>query len=106
MNIDWWRLLPPYWLQNEPTCWDWDAALNELLDSDAPITCGEHSCEIAGVPIWAGNYPYSYGSYYPSFGGARPLPSVATRKRLHRVIGEARRKEIREAISKAKGEAS
>jgi hypothetical protein len=30
--IDWYRLLPSYWIQNYPTSKEWDTALNKLIE--------------------------------------------------------------------------
>lgn len=97
-KIDWLRLLPGFWLQNEPTDWEWDATLNRLLDKHEPKE-GYLTASIGGVEVWTGNYPYSYGSCHDP--KLRFLPSVATRKRLRAVLEKAERARIFDAIAKA-----
>ena len=87
MKIDWLRFLPPYWMQNYPTNWDWDDALNQLLDDHEPTKFGPYSVLLGGIAVWSGNYPFAYGHPY---GPERDfLPSVATRRRLRDAIAAA-----------------
>lgn len=79
-KIDWMRLWPMYWLQNDRTDWELDAILNDLLDKHDPVE--KYLTVMLGkVEVWVGNWPYSYGSPYGP-GVKEVLPSVATRKRL------------------------
>jgi hypothetical protein len=79
-RIDWMRLWPMYWLQNERTDWEWDAILNDLLDKHEPM--GESlTVKVGKVEVWVGNWPYAYGSPY-GMNVKDVLPSVRTRKRL------------------------
>lgn len=90
MKFDWYRLLPQYWIQNEPTCWAWDAALNDLLDNHKIKRDGSYVCQINGVRIWVGNFPYSYGHALEGLlSTGSGLPSVKTRKRLaERIVND------------------
>jgi hypothetical protein len=91
---------PQYWLQNHATDWEWDAALNALLDHHKPIKSGiGYTVHLGGVEVWARNYPYAYGTpYSPSFD---VLPSVATRKRLRAAIKATEREHFRTALAAA-----
>lgn len=80
--IDWQRLIPCYWFQNEKTDWGWDKALNEALDRYTPVK-KYLSYQIGPFDVWASNWPYAYGNRYDKASG---LPSVSTRKRLRRLV--------------------
>lgn len=81
--IDWYRLLPQYWMQDTPTCKLWDAGLNKLLDEHELIITGCHG-KLDVAEFWLANYPYGYGAIYPR--GA--LPMVKTRLRLRKIYME------------------
>ena len=85
--MDWYRLLPLYWMQNTATCKAWDAILNDALDQGPVKYRGGHTANIDGLTVWVSNWPYAYGSPYQ--GGPEPLPKVATRKRLKKAIHKA-----------------
>ena len=87
--MDWHRLLPLYWLQNEPTDQGWDQALNMLLNKHEPeVGNGPHTVTIGGVEVWIGNWPYAYGKAYGKHSSG--LPTVVTRKRLRKAVDAAR----------------
>lgn len=86
MRIDWQRLWPAYWVQIQPTDWEWDEILNQLLDLHEPVMpyAGSQTVFLGDVEVWAANWAYAYGECYrPKHKG---LPSVATRKRLREAI--------------------
>lgn len=98
MRLLWWKktknvlirvLCPIFWIQNEPTCWKWDAELNRMLNEseirDGSFHHGEqYTVFINDVEIWVQNWPYSYGYVYD--GRPKILPSILTRIRLRRAI--------------------
>lgn len=84
-SIDWRRLLPRYWLQNEPTDRYWDAAINLALDSTLPIV-GRLTFTVGKTEVWIGNWPYAYGSQCRASSG---LPTVKTRLRIRAAVGSA-----------------
>lgn len=87
MKIDWYRLIPKYWLQNYPTSWEWDALLNDILDTAEVVIPGYHTTTIDGVEIWTENWPYAYGApYITRLGMSHFLPSVKTRIRLKKFL--------------------
>lgn len=98
MRFDWQRLWPKYWVQNEPTNWEWDATLNDLLDKYKPIP-GYMTVTLGPVEVWVSNYPYSYGRPWRPLG--KFLPSVATRKRLKSAVPTEAPADPMEAIRKA-----
>lgn len=100
-KIDWQRLRPAYWYQNEPTDWEWDTILNRLLDRHTP-KIGYLTVSLGGVDVWTSNFPYAYGYCYNPKN--RGLPSVATRKRLRDAVEKEERSEFRAAIAKAEGQ--
>lgn len=75
---------PAFWIQNHRTSYQWDALLNQLLDSSPEIKRGFTGCThfINGVEIWTENYPYAFGG--PRF--SRLIPRPKTRVRLREVI--------------------
>lgn len=80
--IDFYRLLPPFWIQNYPTCREWDAMLNRLMDEREPTNKTPYTVNFGDIEVWIGNYPYSYGGIYK----VDLLPKVATRRRLKRLM--------------------
>ena len=83
MNFDWHRLFTPSaWAQNYPTCWEWDKALNELLDKHEVELQGAE-VQIGPVRVWVGNFPYSYGQPWRVWS---VLPSLKTRERLRESV--------------------
>lgn len=85
--IDWYRLLPPYWVQVHPTSKAWDKVLNELLDRGPITEIGDHTAKVGGAVVWVANWPYGFGNPYGK--EAVGLPKVATRKRLRAAIANA-----------------
>lgn len=83
--IDWYRLLPHYWIQNYPTCEFWDCKLNKLLDENELVVDGLYRGTLGGVDVWLGNFPYAYGTTYPN----GTLPTVKTRLRLRKIHMES-----------------
>ena len=85
--IDWYRFLPQYWIQSDPTCKLWDAKLNKLLDEHELIVISNCRGKLGGVEVWLENYPYGYGSLAGTSGGA--LLMVKTRLRLRKIHMES-----------------
>jgi hypothetical protein len=103
MKIDWERVFKPiYWTQNYPTCWEWDALLNEIMDKAENINT-DKICRvnIDGVEIWASNWPYAYGSPHILINDNNVLPSVKTRKRLKKMLVSSGLDDVKRAWSKA-----
>jgi|TARA_R100000084_G_scaffold108987_1_gene73382 hypothetical protein len=94
-KIDWYRLLPYYWIQNKPTDWEWDEFLNTLMDNHkVDVLCG-YRAKIGGYTVWIENWPYSYGDFYGKEGKCgNGLPSVKTRKRLRKMVKEAKKSQF------------
>lgn len=88
MNIDWRRLWPIYWMQNEPTDYAWDKLLNDLLDKHTPVR-SYMTCKLGKIEVWVGNFPYSYGGYYDDSTSRYGLPTVKTRLRLRAALNSA-----------------
>lgn len=82
--IDFWRFVPGYMIQNESRDDCWDKILNEALDRFPVEANGGFYCQVGPYEVWVGNWPYAYGTCRGS-----GLPTVATRKRLRRLICEA-----------------
>lgn len=68
---------------------EYDKLLNDLMDKETPIEVSYLTMKFKdkNFKIWIGNYPYAYGSEYPS---ATVYPSMKTRKRLALYILENR----------------
>ena len=80
---------PRFWQQNEPTSWQWDKVLNELLDDHKVIVTGRNTCEIGDYTIWISNYPYSFGYVYNREDVLQMsvvLPAPLTRVRLGNAV--------------------
>ena len=102
-KIDWLRFLPMYWIQNNPTNFDWDDKLNDLLDKNTVlISRTGYSANIGGVEVWIKNYPYAYGSPYGRW-EMDVLPSISTRKRLRKAVKKAKEKKLEKLISEITG---
>lgn len=82
--IDWYRFLPPYWLQTGPTNKEWDRALNKALDTGRIEDVDNYTAKVGGITVWVSNWPYGYGNPYEPT--VRVLPTVATRKRLRAAL--------------------
>lgn len=80
---------PSFWIQNEPTCWEWDAQVRELIAyiERAPfeVRVDQYTAEAGGITLWTSNYPYSYG-HTLSGGANKVLPAPITRVRLRRAL--------------------
>lgn len=89
MKFDWHRLIRPRsWVQLYKTNWEWDALLNDMLDNQQPVAVREFAATICGVEVWTANWPYAYGSpICPKT--INVLPSMKTRLRLKRALGDA-----------------
>jgi hypothetical protein len=85
--MDWLRLLPRFWIQNERTCYKWDKVLNDMLDSHGVTPRDKCTCMVGNTEIWVSNWPYAYGSIYGS--SFQKLPKVGTRIRLREMLEEA-----------------
>lgn len=95
---DWRRLIPRYWIQNEPTDRHWDALLNKLLDTQAIELAGPYTVKVGAARVWIENWPYSYGRTHGcELPYAGCLPTVRTRQRLRNAVAQA-------AALKARGE--
>lgn len=92
--MDWYRLLPRYWIQNKPTDYEWDKVLNKILDNAKNVELNYLAATIDGVTVWNSNYPYAYGSTYGTNMPKTGLPKVATRKRLRKFLNEYRAEHI------------
>jgi hypothetical protein len=102
MRIDWERVFKPlYWSQLYPTCWEWDALLNEILDKAEKIENRTYTANIDGVEIWTSNWAYAYGSPYVRMNKTDVLPSVKTRKRLKKVVENYNLDDVKRFWSKA-----
>lgn len=99
--IDWQRLIPGYWLQNLPTSTEWDAILNDLMNTfPEPTSVGLHTVDFNKVTVWVRNYPYAYGYIYSSpIGRIEVLPRVATRKRLKAYLGNIQYTQLRKLFN-------
>ncbi|HOT83711.1 MAG TPA: hypothetical protein PLQ12_10475 [Candidatus Defluviicoccus seviourii] len=96
MKFDWHRLFRPWaWIQQGKTSWEWDALLNDMLDNQQPVALSEFAATICGVEVWTGNWPYAYGSPYGA--SNKFLPSMKTRLRLKRALGDAPKRNSRMA---------
>lgn len=84
--FDFYRLLPPYWLQNDPTSKEWDAALNKALDSGQIKKLSSHTVDVGPYTVWIENWPYGYGRPRPNGVMVNAMPTVKTRKRLRKAI--------------------
>lgn len=96
MKFDWYRLFRPcFWIQNEPTNWEWDAVLNAKLDEnpDIELSRNGHTVFIGGIEVWVSNYPYAYG--YPYRPNVERLPSGKTRARLHKIVSKLQAQRLR-----------
>jgi hypothetical protein len=93
MRFDYHRLLPPYWLQNYPTNWEWDAILNNAMDTGKIRVLSPWTADVGGFEVWVANWPYSFGKMDGWKGDNYGLPSVATRKRLRSMLLRAIAKE-------------
>jgi hypothetical protein len=81
--MDWYRLLPQYWIQADSTDYDWDKTLNELLDKHEIYYYNGFVARIGRARIWTTNWPFAYGSLVDDdLNDLSGLPKVATRKRL------------------------
>ena len=100
MIIDFYRLIPTFWMQNTKTCIKWDRELNLLLDylDDAPlphlnnIKINDYTINFGEKSIWISNFPYNYGSNNRK--GNRVLPKVKTRLRLRRVVTKLKSRKL------------
>ena len=93
--IDWYRLLPRYWVQTERTNLDWDRALNKALDAALPTIDDKFTVTLAdGRQVWVENWPYAYGTEWGHPTKRRGLPTVKTRKRLRDAVEAARVAEL------------
>lgn len=85
MHFDLERFLTPSaWFQLGRTDWDWDAELNEYLDTK-PEVLSKNVLRVVfpKYKLWISNY--SYGNRWYNVAGVK-LPSVKTRKRLRAYI--------------------
>lgn len=100
--MDWYRLLPKYWLQIEPTCGRWDKILNDALDTGSVKIIDNYTAKVGGLQVWIESWPYGYGAPYEGFSRKQMIPKVATRKRLRRAVDgilESERNKALEALA-------
>lgn len=80
---------PSFWVQNEPTCWEWDTRVQELIAyiERAPyeVRVGQHTTGVGSITLWTSNYPYSYGHTWAG-AASKALPAPITRVRLYRAL--------------------
>jgi hypothetical protein len=81
---------PEFWVMNYDFHPAWDRKVNDTLDNvtNAKFSyntpCEEYlTCEINGLSIWIGNYPYGFGTF--GIHGTQ-RPSRATIVRLKRFV--------------------
>ena len=100
MPCDCYRFLPMYWCQARNTDWAWDQILNELLDSNPTFSLFGYTLIINNTPVWVENYPYSYGYIYTAdwYNFNNGIPSVATRKRLRKIVKKLRFNSLRKEV--------
>ena len=57
-----------HWHRYLRTHKEFDELLNQLMDHEAPVTGTFYRsrliCYLGHIPLWTGNYPYSYGHAY------------------------------------------
>ena len=87
--MDWQRLIPRYWLQNDPTCPVWNSVLEKALDQHGVESVGAHTCNVGPLRVWIANWPYGYGNSYGCDIPNTGLPSVRVRKKLRTAIRSA-----------------
>ena len=102
MSYDFYKLLPKYWYQNNPTDWEYDRVLNELLDTKPTITeLTEYTITFNNaIKIWIGNFPNAYGDLYYSsnVGEHGGLPSVSTILRLQKICNVKKLEMLRKQL--------
>ena len=102
MSYDFYKLLPKYWYQNNPTDWEYDRVLNELLDTKPTITeLTEYTITFNNaIKIWIGNFPNAYGGLYINNSEALigNLPSVSTRLRLQKICNVKKLEMLRKQL--------
>lgn len=112
-GFDWYRLLPKFWMQNEPTDRLWDAILNKALDEFGYNRRSDCTGTVGPFTVWVSNYPYSTGWAYEGIGPRKALPMCRTRIRLRRLhdglspdpVAEAGQA-LSTALARARGEAA
>ena len=104
MKFDWYRLIPKYWFQSYPTSWEWDEVLNRLLDNHRVEIEHLTAATVGEARVCIYNYPGGFGYLYNL--GNCYLPSVKTRKRLHKIVkkqsADEKERHYRQALQKAK----
>lgn len=76
-------LLPHYWHMDSSVDAVWDRQLNALLDTDPTLGAMNDDLHVVYIdlliPVWASNYPYSFGMLYKRNPEKRlPLYSATT----------------------------
>lgn len=87
----WLRVLltPACWLLNNRVDRQWDHALNEMLDRKPMLKLGYLTVSVDGFVIWAGNYPYAYGTPRDQrLNDSSLMPSRRTIFRLHDLVSQ------------------
>lgn len=101
---------PTYWMLNNRYSKEWDDLLNYLMDNFEPVLgkpnifSGEiYTVKFDTFSVWISNYPYAYATPYEVpfelkdkyYGNLDVRPSKLTILRLHRLINELARKEVK-----------
>ena len=86
---------PKYWIQNEPTDYEWDAILRDLMKKRELVVESEYHVFFGGVRVWVANFPYSFGNPAGEMDKTKVLPSPITRKQLKQKVDAARKGERR-----------
>ena len=78
---------------------EYDNLLNNLMDEDTPVAVEYLTIRFVGTKlvVWAGNYPYNYGSTYPN---KTHYASMKTRRRLVNYILRQRLAKANKRIAK------
>lgn len=87
MSIDFYRLLPSFWIQTRKTFDPWDKALNKALDTFEVTEVGPHTARVGPFEVWISNYPYAFG--YNRSDALELIPRCRTRIRLRKAIMKA-----------------
>ncbi len=93
-------LHPSCWTRNFRTNIEWDAYLNVMLDNPHFSRLSGFTIHLNKVPVWIGNFPYAYGSLFPSGADSNKLPKRSTVWRLHDAVEKHRREEVSQFVVK------
>lgn len=82
-GFDWLRLLPLFWVQNDPTNRAWDWTLNQALDKFGVRQVSQCVVQVGPFEVWVENWPYAFGYNTRC---RRGLPLAKTRRRLQKML--------------------